>query len=128
MGMFDDVDFEHRMPDGFLALGGYQSKDLDCAGDCYEITADGRLVATSRSGYQSENPKPLGDVHYDGVLNIYGSEWPSLKPHEYDLSFVAGELRVIRCSQTGVEVVFEPKALATMQNDSAQAQPASLDG
>ena len=119
MGMFDEVNFDHRMPDGFLAPDAYQTKGLNCAGDTYEITPDGRLVLTYSSGYPNDVRQPLGDVHHTGSLKISTDECLGDVWHEYDLSFVDGSLRVIRCHQTGVEVVFEPSQMPTLSNEGS---------
>lgn len=106
MGMFDDITFRYRMPDGFDG-DDYQSKDLDCSMDRYEVTPDGKLVRTYSSGYPDDIPQPLGDVRHEGVLNIYtsvGRKW-----HEYDLVFKSGTLISIRCNQTDSELLFEPR-------------------
>lgn len=111
MGMFDDLNFDYRMPDGFKARG-FQSKDLDCLGDTYEITSDGRLVRMNVSGIvDADYKRPVGDMNYSGMLNIYCSEWKRFGPgiwHEYDLEFVAGRLAVIHCHQTESQLIFEP--------------------
>lgn len=52
MGMFDEVRFTRAMPDGFTAKGTYQTKDLACELDVYEVGDDDRLkkVATCFDG------------------------------------------------------------------------------
>ena len=70
MGMFDDIKFRYRMPDGYDG-NDYQSKDLDCSMDQYEVTPDGKLVRIYSSGYPDNVPLPLRDVRHDGLLNIY---------------------------------------------------------
>ena len=107
MGMFDDVEFRYRMPDGYEGCG-YQSKSLDCTRDEYVVTPDGRLHRRYSSGFLNEVRQPLGDLTFDGELNIYTSELGTNVWHEYDLIFVQGSLREIRCHQTGRRVVFEP--------------------
>ena len=113
MGMFDDVEFSYRMPDGYEDHA-YQSKSLDCTGDTYTVTPEGRLVRTYSSGYPDEVLQPLGDLNFDGELNIYTSDlgggW-----HEYDLVFVNGGLREIRCHQTEGRLVFEPVAVPKLK-------------
>ncbi len=107
MGMFDDIRFDFRMPDGYEPrFGTYQSKDLECDGSTYVVEA-GRLVRTSHI----DGDPAAGDVNFNGTLNIYTSTpapgsarrvW-----HEYNLEFVDGALKVIHCDQTGMALLFE---------------------
>lgn len=108
MGMFDDVNFEYRMPDGFDGWG-YQTKDFDCTLDVYTVTPGGRLYRTSCSGHRDDDgreDRPIGDLSYDGTLNIYTSGRAGWR--EYDLVFTQGNLVEIRCHKTGNRLVFEP--------------------
>lgn len=43
MGMFDTVRFRYRMPDGVTGTD-FQTDDLDCECEFYEISAEGRLL------------------------------------------------------------------------------------
>ncbi|WP_158781315.1 hypothetical protein [Pantoea sp. BAV 3049] len=43
MGMFDTVTFRYRMPDGGTE-SEYQTKDLSCECEFYEVSAEGRLL------------------------------------------------------------------------------------
>jgi len=43
MGMFDEVIFSYRLPTGRESCN-FQTTDLECTQDEYEITALGRLV------------------------------------------------------------------------------------
>lgn len=110
MGMFDDITFRYRMPDGYDGTN-YQSKDLHCGCDEYEISPQGRLIRKYSSGYPDDTQLPLGDIEHDGFLNIYTDEdfGSSRKWHEYDLFFRAGSLVTIKCHTTGIELVFEPE-------------------
>jgi hypothetical protein len=107
MGMFDDVEFKYRMPDGYEGRS-FQSKSLDCTGDEYVVMPEGRLHRRYSSGYPDDVRKPLGDIAFDGELNIYTSELGTDSWHEYDLIFVQGDLRTIRCYQTDGHLIFEP--------------------
>lgn len=100
MGMYDNVHFEYRMPDGFEGRS-YQTKDLDCELDDYHVTSTGRLLLTEDF---SDN-RQTGDVNFDGILNIYDSELGGTW-HEYNLEFHNGNLVAIECSQTGERHVF----------------------
>lgn len=125
MGMFDDIEFDYRMPDGFESRSGYQSKDLECTGDQYEVTPNGRLVRTFDSGWpRADEKRPLGDMHYNGKLNIYdgglGGAW-----HEYDLEFRDGDLIAIHCHQTRGRLLFEPagnRLIAAVQVTPEQSE------
>lgn len=107
MGMFDDVTFQYRMPDGYEGAR-YQSKTLECTGDEFVVTPEGRLRRRYSSGYPDESPKPLDDIDFEGELNIYTSEFGTERWHEYDLIFVKGVLTKIRCHQTVGYLIFEP--------------------
>lgn len=107
MGMFDDIRFDFRMPDGYEPRPGeYQSKDLECDCNSYVIEA-GRLV---RHSYV-DGDCVATDVNFSGMLNIYTSEWRPGKSrgiwHEYNLEFVGGTLKVVHCDQTGMALLFE---------------------
>ncbi len=116
MGVFDDVRFDYRMPDGYETFG-YQTKDVGCTGDTYQVSAQGRLLRTSSSGWP-DGDRPLVDLCFHGVLNIYDSDnirgtgW-----HEYDLTFVGGNLVEIRCHQTSIRLVFEPDVVGILDGD-----------
>ncbi|MDL5034318.1 hypothetical protein QRD43_20620 [Pelomonas sp. APW6] len=98
MGMFDNVKFDHPMPDGFGG-GNFHCKDLRHGMDMatYEVGADGRLRRIA-----SDEGQPLGDLNYSHHLVITGDG----HPHSYTLVFKAGTLCEIRCFQTGVAVPF----------------------
>lgn len=113
MGMFDAVDFRYRMPDGYEGYD-FQTKSLDCTGDEYVVTPEGRLHRRYSSGYPDEVRRPLGDLSFDGELNVYTSEFGSGAWHEYDLIFAHGNLREIRCHQTGGRLVFEPASVSSL--------------
>ncbi len=105
--MFDDVEFRYRMPDGYDGHE-FQSKSLDCTGDQYVVTPEGRLHRRYCSGYPNEVRQPLGELAFDGELNVYVSEFATEVWHEYDLIFAQRSLREIKCHQTGERLVFEP--------------------
>lgn len=102
MGMYDDVYFDYRMPDGYKAFAGYQTKDLDLELDTYEVSPGGRLLRTSAS-----NDRPTGDMNFDGSLHIYDSDF-GRSWHAYDLEFKKGNLATIYCHQTESRLLFEP--------------------
>ena len=108
MGMFDDVVAKPNDIARFSA-SSYQTKDLDCTGDKYEIDEGGYLRRTYCSGFawgDDDKNRRLGLVKYTGAINIY-SEVPSNKNFadlrnirwywiEFDLEFVDGRLTVIK--------------------------------
>ncbi|EBL6729321.1 hypothetical protein K5A76_004099 [Salmonella enterica subsp. enterica serovar Bredeney] len=53
MGMFDEVRFSYRMPDGYDGED-FQTKDQECDGSFYEIDDMGRLL---KKGKPSKRPK-----------------------------------------------------------------------
>jgi hypothetical protein len=109
MGMFDDIRFEYRMPDGFEGYN-FQSKTLDCAGDPYEVNAAGRLIRLSSCGGMDGVELPVGDLNYSGELRIYTSSglFDNETWHDYILTFVDGTLTVIKCRTSGIELLFDP--------------------
>ncbi|MFC6478592.1 hypothetical protein ACFQDN_21745 [Pseudomonas asuensis] len=66
MGMYDDVSFSYRMPNGRDGYN-FQTKDLECRLDEYEVTPSGRLV---RIVSDDEIERPLGDLNHHGWLDI----------------------------------------------------------
>jgi hypothetical protein len=78
MGMFDWIECELPLPDGFKGEG-LQTKSLNCALEHYVITVDGKL-------------KKRDDYGYCGTVRFYGTGddggW-----HEYVAEFYNGDLR-----------------------------------
>jgi hypothetical protein len=101
MGMYDDLSFDHRMPDGYEG-GIFQTKSLDCRLDEYVITLAGRLVMEKPWNERSE---PIGDMNYSGVLNVISYGRPGAL---YDLKFIDGTLVEIHCCDTGASQDFYP--------------------
>lgn len=118
MGMFDEVTFEYRMPDGYESQTGYQTKDLDCTLDEYTVTAEGRLIRTSCSGHRDDDGnenRPLVDLCFDGTVNIYDDDLLGRSGwHEYDLVFVKGSLVEIRCERPNCRLVFQPTTVGKL--------------
>lgn len=102
MGMFDWVNCEVPLPDGWVGHG-MQTKDLDCSMGVVTITADGRLFGDARAGWWQEK-QPDRDLQYHGDLTFYGygkdvhSDW-----HEYTARFTDGQLVSIQLVQSGQE-------------------------
>jgi hypothetical protein len=97
MGIFDNVNFRHMMPDGY-AGENYQTKDLRFEMDMadYKVDSSGRLIRT-----ESEFGQPLGDLSFCHTLTI------DAPGHTYALAFCDGLLRTIYCFQTDQTVQFE---------------------
>lgn len=62
MGMFDTVRFRYRMPDGVTGTD-FQTDDLDCGCEFYEISAEGRLLRWMDDGTRT-------DTCLDGILTL----------------------------------------------------------
>ena len=90
MGMFDDVKCKRTMPDGFEGEW-FQSKDLSCELNTFEITDDGRFVQTGdcQDG-KADLPVPK-EIDFHGWLNFYTNDktrgWL-----EYNAKFTDGRL------------------------------------
>lgn len=74
MGMFDRLKFSLNHPDFDPAAANieFQTKDLDCCLDDYEITKEGRLVKHRWDWEQTpENEKPYPNA--EGIKALFGS-------------------------------------------------------
>lgn len=98
MGMFDELSFSYRMPNGRDGCN-FQTKDLECRLDEYEVTPAGRLV---RIVSEDPSERPLGDVNHNGWLDIYHFA------DEYRLDFVNGSLRAIQVVGEEGWLLFDP--------------------
>lgn len=95
MGMFDTVTFRYRMPDCETETE-YQTKELDCECEFYEISASGRLLK-----WQSD-VGGFADMNFDGSFNMSANEG-------YRLYFEQGTLKWIEpYSRTEERWPFEP--------------------
>ena len=104
MGMFDEVNFSYRMPDGFEP-NGFQTKDLDCLMDIYTISKAGRLILDT---VFEQVERPLGDMNFSGLLNVYATAYFTRMRHEYDLEFNDGTLVAIHCKNQSGRLLFDP--------------------
>lgn len=86
MGIFDKIIFSYRLPTGREGCN-FQTTDLECTRDEYEITTSGRLVRIST---QDVSDRPMGDLGYTGWLDIRDAV------EEYRLDFTNGSLRAIQ--------------------------------
>ncbi|HCJ7367796.1 hypothetical protein [Enterobacter cloacae complex sp. 2022EL-00788] len=94
MGIFDTVTFRYRLPDGVTGTE-FQTKDLDCQCEFYEISPEGRLL-----GWQKNDD--LKDTEYNGMLTLSASDG-------YHLYFEQGTLAWIEVySQGDRRWPFEP--------------------
>lgn len=98
MGMYDDLSFSYRMPNGREGCN-FQTKDLENRLDEYEVTPSGRLI---RVVTHDENEQPLGDLNYTGWLDIR-----DFADH-YRLDFVNGSLRAIQVIGEDGWLLFDP--------------------
>lgn len=104
MGMFDEVNFGYRMPDGFVS-NGFQTKDFDCLMDIYTISREGRLI---REHVFEEVDRPTGDMDFTGMLKVYDVPYFSGQRHEYHLEFVDGTLLAIHCNDDSGRMLYDP--------------------
>jgi len=94
MGLFDTVRFRYRMPDGVTGAD-FQTDDLACECEFYEISPEGRLLRWQKNG-------ELKDTEYNGMLTLCASDG-------YHLYFEQGTLAWIEVySQGDKRWPFEP--------------------
>ena len=99
MGMFDTVRFRYRMPDGVTGTD-FQTDDLDCECEFYEISAEGRLLRWMGDGTRT-------DTCFDGMLTLSAGDG-------YHLYFEHGTLAWIEVySQGDRRWPFEPGRFMT---------------
>lgn len=98
MEMYDEVIFSYRLPNGREG-GHFQTTDLECTQDRYEVTTSGRLV---RVRTQDVCERPVGDLSYTGWLDIRDAV------EEYRLEFTNGSLRAIQIMDEDEWVLFDP--------------------
>jgi hypothetical protein len=117
MGMFDRIEVEVPLPDGWdpktdgADHGELQTKDLECLLLDYRITAEGRLEVMAVRWEPVEGRDEFGPVlrrveegwrewherdgrRFSGRINFYGSE-RARRWHEYTATFEDGQLREI---------------------------------
>lgn len=80
MGMFDTVTFRYRMPDGETGPD-YQTIELDCGCDGYQISADGaecadlqRIPADGAPGFSENWPASWPPLAGDGRMQRQNKE------------------------------------------------------
>lgn len=112
MGSFDTLRFNYRMPNDYQG-SEYQTKDLDCQRDQYEVTTAGRLTRKSMAPdeeFAREHPDffevPV-DTHYSGRIYISAYAGSPAKRECFELHFVAGNLRAIRDVNTDQEAAYD---------------------
>ena len=105
MGMFDTVRFRfrfrYRMPDGVTGTD-FQTDDLDCKCEFYEISAEGRLLRWLGDGTRT-------DTCFDGMLTLSADDG-------YHLYFENGTVKWIEIYSRGnTRFPFDPaKALPVL--------------
>ena len=112
MGMFDTLRFNYRMPNGYQGAE-YQTSDLDCRLDQYEVTTAGRLTRKSMEPdeeFAREHPDyyeaPV-DTHFSGRIYISAYAGSPAKRECFELHFVAGNLQAIRDANTDKEAAYD---------------------
>ena len=101
MGMYDDVIIRDDIIEG-LPVGWYQTKDLACGLDVYEVTKDKQLVLSKSDsqkqywGYNYPKYNKSIPINLNGKLNIYSDDIP-------DKNRIEGLLTI----ENGVIVSFE---------------------
>ncbi|HEC7509685.1 TPA: hypothetical protein ACGHFV_003402 [Salmonella enterica subsp. enterica serovar Johannesburg] len=94
MGMFDEVSFAYRMPDGYD--GEYfQTTDLDCDGSSYEIDEEGRLLKNGE------------DLHFNGEFEMSYDEYFSGRSGDFRMVFRDGRLVYIIPARTHERYLFD---------------------
>ena len=90
MGMFDDIKCKRVMPDGFDGEW-FQSKDLECLLNTYEITDDGRLIQIGDCvDGKVDFPTPR-EIDFQGWLRLYTLDKTGAW-REYNVKFTDGRL------------------------------------
>lgn len=97
MGMSDNIRFKQPMPDGHMCDDGwFQTKDLACDLDGYEVGEDGRLrkieVCDPEEGMGTKLLDPPEDQDFHGWLTFYDYNRKTGDWHEYKAKFTDGQL------------------------------------
>lgn len=86
MGMFDTIRCQYPLPGELppeVASLMFQSKDLDCLLDEYELTTDGQLVVHKRDADGAPQATCIPVADYTGVVNMYWSNVVASGPGVY---------------------------------------------
>ncbi|EPZ8357854.1 hypothetical protein ACXWYY_003395 [Enterobacter hormaechei] len=95
MGMFDTVTFRYRLPDGVTGTD-FQTDDLACECEFYEISTEGRLLRWMEDGTRT-------DTCFDGVLTLSAG-------NGYHLCFEQGTVKwIVVYSKGDKRWPFEPE-------------------
>jgi len=86
MGMFDTVTFRYRLPDGVTGTD-FQTDDLGCESEFYEISAEGRLLRWMGDGTRT-------DTCFNGMLTLSAGDG-------YHLYFELGTVKWIEIYSLG---------------------------
>lgn len=86
MDMFDTVTFRYLLPDGMTGTE-FQTKDLDCEREFYEISSEGRLLRWMDDGTRI-------DICFDGMMTLSDSDG-------YHLYFEHGTVKWIEVYSLG---------------------------
>ncbi len=97
--MFDTVRFRYRMPDG-VSGSDFQTDDLDCECEFYEISAEGRLLCWP------DDADELTETGFDGCITVCARQC-------CHLYFTHGQLEWIEvCSQDNSGIPLNPRMLS----------------
>ncbi|EIV6184791.1 hypothetical protein [Klebsiella aerogenes] len=102
MGMFDTVTFRYRLPDGVIGTA-FQTKDLNCECEFYEISSEGRLLRWMEDGTRT-------DTCFDGILTLSADDG-------YHLYFEHGMVKWIEVYSWGEKRwPFDPERVMAERN------------
>lgn len=107
MGMFDELTCKHKLPDNDTnEKTVFQTKNLECKLNRYEITVDGRLRLARHGNYPGWHVerKMREPIDYDGCLYFYatndGTDEKVYKRYEYVATFVNNiVVNIKRCTR-----------------------------
>lgn len=91
---YDWIKCYYHLPDIQAQDLDFQTKNLNCRFDCYEVSKEGRLLLPRYDDNNCEFGK--ADMLHHGTINIYG-EWNIDRNMWfcYNLEFIKGQLKSI---------------------------------
>jgi hypothetical protein len=94
MGMFDYLKCSYPLPGNppaFVNPGHeFQTKDLECSLDHYEITTDGRLLHEQYDTEDQSDPNAEGFMRLAGMMTRVNKRWVELKDFTGGVEFHDG--------------------------------------
>ena len=84
MGMFDEVDCQYPLPDGFVPAEGdhAQTKDTECLLDLYQIREDGTIWLQVYDIEDRSDPKATGIMRLAGCMTRVNQHWEPSTYHD----------------------------------------------